>query len=735
MRLKSVEVEAFRAFASQQLIELDADVVLLVGRNGFGKTTIFDAISWCLFGLSSRWGGTRDFTRAEADYLTNAFRRLEQPRVRVALHSDEAEIVAERKGSDFMLMEGTEALSGSEGQARLLELLGFTGEADERLSSLQRRALDSFSRSFLLHQDLLSNFLTSENPRERFNAIAELFFITPIRDFYTHLVAERQRAREKGDSVASRLQVATAELNQTQRELAREQDRIRRVSGSSAESMEGLAAQLQTLLSQVRDVSSDFEEEEKPLDSLDKALVTLARFASRIEARLAELRSIENNMPLVVSWNRNAEELSRQIAETDTLAKDKKRSLASADSAAKKLREDLRTTENEIAEVEASIERLHAFLADAITFVESDVCPVCQRPTDRDHLLQELRARLEAASPEVREKTVRREAIRNELQAAERDLRRVSSDMRRLEQNKQALASRRTELQSEIEAVRTSLQEQLGRDIAYDQAEGVLKREASSAEQQLQEISALRHRAQDLRPAFEVIDSRERLQELNVDRERTSAVVQAARQDLKRYTRAAETLDALVSACRREERAIVEELITRFGQPIEESYRWLSVHPVFSELGFEFDEFAEAGELYFKVGGGDVFLNPSTTFSSAQANALALAVFFALNVGQNWSPLELAMIDDPVQNMDDVNVLGLIDLLRSGFENRQLIVSTALPHLARLFTDKFRPRKAGQRMIVHHFEALTEQGPVIEKELFEYTPVQRILPELERMSA
>ena len=50
MRLKTLSFQDFRGFATGTL-DLSADVVAIYGRNGAGKTTVFDAIEFALFGL------------------------------------------------------------------------------------------------------------------------------------------------------------------------------------------------------------------------------------------------------------------------------------------------------------------------------------------------------------------------------------------------------------------------------------------------------------------------------------------------------------------------------------------------------------------------------------------------------------------------------------------------------------------------------------------------------------
>src|SRR4029434_382579 len=64
LRLKTVKLEEFRSFSAGTL-DLSADVVAIYGRNGAGKTTVFDAIDFALFGSISRL----DNFPSETDYI------------------------------------------------------------------------------------------------------------------------------------------------------------------------------------------------------------------------------------------------------------------------------------------------------------------------------------------------------------------------------------------------------------------------------------------------------------------------------------------------------------------------------------------------------------------------------------------------------------------------------------------------------------------------------------------
>ena len=104
---------------------------------------------------------------------------------------------------------------------------------------------------------------------------------------------------------------------------------------------------------------------------------------------------------------------------------------------------------------------------------------------------------------------------------------------------------------------------------------------------------------------------------------------------------------------------------------------------------------------------------PEVILSSSQLNALAVSVFLSLNLGVSTLPLQTAILDDPLQSLDDLNLLGVVDLLRRTRDARQLIVSTHDSRFGDLLAKKLRPVSDNQRTRVIEFGGWTRQGPTI----------------------
>ena len=85
--------------------------------------------------------------------------------------------------------------------------------------------------------------------------------------------------------------------------------------------------------------------------------------------------------------------------------------------------------------------------------------------------------------------------------------------------------------------------------------------------------------------------------------------------------------------------------------------------------------------------------SPEFFLSAAQMSVLALSIFLALSRSQSWSNLDVIMLDDPVQHLDDLDAVALLDGLRAVSRQphaKQLIVSTCDRSLYHLMIRKFR---------------------------------------------
>lgn len=122
---------------------------------------------------------------------------------------------------------------------------------------------------------------------------------------------------------------------------------------------------------------------------------------------------------------------------------------------------------------------------------------------------------------------------------------------------------------------------------------------------------------------------------------------------------------------------------------LKELYRRLRPHSAWTEIDSDFGGKVRAS-LNFTVGEGH---NIQFLFSSGQRRAAGLAFLLAMHLSRRWCAWQSLLLDDPVQHIDDYRALNLVEVLaairRSG---RQVIVAVEDTALADLLSRRLRSK-------------------------------------------
>ena len=94
--------------------------------------------------------------------------------------------------------------------------------------------------------------------------------------------------------------------------------------------------------------------------------------------------------------------------------------------------------------------------------------------------------------------------------------------------------------------------------------------------------------------------------------------------------------------------------------------------------------------------------------SMSSGQVSALSLSFFLSLNKVYSSVPLILIDDPSQSLDEVNIASLTDLLRCEFSNRQLIVSSHEDDISAYM--RYRFTKAGLRTRSLNMQRLAKEA-------------------------
>jgi len=167
---------------------------------------------------------------------------------------------------------------------------------------------------------------------------------------------------------------------------------------------------------------------------------------------------------------------------------------------------------------------------------------------------------------------------------------------------------------------------------------------------------------------------------------------------IDKYIKISETLNDDLDKVNR----YVEEAVNLYFKTdlINHIYNAIDPHPDYKNICFECtiskDNKAELNISAVNPGNSADVVSPNLQFSSAQINVLSLSIFLAraLTATDNkGNPVNCIFIDDPIQSMDSINVLSLIDLFRnfSVRFGKQLIISTHDENFHELLKKKIPP--------------------------------------------
>ena len=170
MKLLGVTISGFRGFGTSYDFDLSADVVLVCGPNGSGKTSLFDSILWALTGSVDRLGPDAD--------VVSQYSEFGEGRVEARLESPSGETVrvmrrrqSNAKASSVSMDVGDEHFTGGSAETRLLELLWPDGASSSNpMGSLTR----SLTRAVYLQQDQVRSFIEDESENTRFDIVGEI---------------------------------------------------------------------------------------------------------------------------------------------------------------------------------------------------------------------------------------------------------------------------------------------------------------------------------------------------------------------------------------------------------------------------------------------------------------------------------------------------------------------------------------------------------------------------------
>ena len=169
--IKKIHVKNFRGIGKKIELDTDADIIVIYGPNGTGKTSIIDAIEWTITGEVERlWEINYDKPVNTNESLVNLFSKERLAKVQVEFDRD-GESILERRYIDLSKSRRSYAEINNKkanDKTMIREIVGMQMPQVD-----VRRLRRVFLRSHFLGQNTILKFIT-QNPESRYDAFSRM---------------------------------------------------------------------------------------------------------------------------------------------------------------------------------------------------------------------------------------------------------------------------------------------------------------------------------------------------------------------------------------------------------------------------------------------------------------------------------------------------------------------------------------------------------------------------------
>jgi chromosome segregation protein len=634
MKLDFVEVCGFRGFRDKLRVNFGSGFTVITGRNGVGKSTLFDAVEYALTGSIGKYTVEKAAHESLSDYLWwRGAGKANAHYVTVSFSGDSGEIFAITRSRE----------SGPDKTPKEIEAALCRNEHPDD-------ALRQLCRTSIIRDEWIAALSVDLSETERFDLVRSALGLGQGSDFGAKAKAVLKAAESAHASRQAVYSDARNQLTHALTQLSEAKEAIARTGDVSAA--------MQTLVAATPDAPQELVAR---LTAGRAALTTgRARLGVISEAIFQgrELLSLRRALETPVAVAKRAEAQQR-LTEATRSKEDAERVVAEA---------------NKVLELEERGSDIAASLAAIIEHGErlgrhDAHCPLCAAErTDEEFSTGLLlaRQRMEALASGIA-------AARQKATAARGAAARSFADF---EQARAAWEEMESELtrQTVREQAHVEIFERNSLDLRFVQNPDGLEQYLNAERDRLIDLERALLTLEVSQSVSKTASLEEQIAFLRQESERVASAIESSEKALA----VAKAIDRSVRSISGE---IMDERLAQISPLLNELYQRLRPH--FDWRSIEYSIRGDVRRfLSLKVGDG---LNPQFVFSSGQRRAAGLAFLLSVHLARAWTPWQTLLMDDPVQHIDDFRALHLIEVLAAlRLGGRQVVCAVEDEALAEL---------------------------------------------------
>ena len=681
LHLQHLRVEGFRGFPKKSNdFEFTTPAVLLHGDNHQGKSSVLNAIEWCLYG--EQCVGQKSGIRERVGGWEIVNRTAPKASVELAIETDEG----------IMTIKRVE-VKGKGKRGRTVEVTLPDGsikegdEAEQEVIRLIRLSFKDFATTVYQHQETIRAIIV-QTPSDRSDAIDRLLGLSDYRNILDGI--KKSKIADVQKELANQFDNFQTLIEQT---LRIRQEELERKKGKAVDSgLDENQLNEHKLLEVANNVQTQIGEFASEL------AITAAPISSPTNWKGAQTFTAEATKEVDRLWSESPDvkkqsELNSKRTEADTIKasyEKQKQVVLTAEEELQKLEhgshnkidEGVKAAQKDIDAVDNEIRQLSPkakLVEEGITLLETaaptygtDVCPLCGKtvPNLLDHLKKEWTERIEG---EVRDLKTRRSELEER-----------KTELEGLRAKHELLTKNVVEAKEQLKASVDKAAEFLGKELTdRDDPVALLGKEIAEIDDHLKKIEdAIKDKRETLSRISKSLNKLNLLYEVLELEDKISGIQKV--EDTNEYKEQSEIRDKVATLvgdiemlgktirdCIREQ---AENKMKAAAGAIDGYFRKIVENPAIQKLDVKIEEDVRTGgnSYTFHDQHGEEL---SPVLSQGDLNALALSMFLGL-VEAYSHPIRFIMMDDPSQSLGTPQKKRLVEVIDEVCENRNLLVST-----------------------------------------------------------
>jgi len=724
LKIKKVEIEGFRGFTQRTSIEFENPVILLYGGNHQGKSSVLNAIEWCLYGDESI--GEKSGIRERVGTGEVAWRVVND-------NSEKAQVKLQIEGEqgDYSITRAEAKGKGKKGKSVKISLPDETekdgDEAEQELSRLLRLSFKDFTTTIYQHQETIHDFII-QKPSEQSDALDRLLGFSDYRNILegirkSSISKVQKEIAEEFNKFQIRVQEA---INQRQRDLDDKKAKAIHKGLSEEEINEnklfemadltikevGSFARLLGLEAKAVSLPSDWQGTEPFIAIIKSELKRLWAEAPEIK----EQQENQTNRSQLFLLKSDYESQLQNLKKKEKELRDFERKNGSRDEIEEKIKKLIKGIEDVDKEIKRTapkatlIEKGIAILRSAAPS-EANICPLCgaKKPDLLGHLQKEWGGKIEAKVEELNKRKADLEQTKTGYEKL------IKEYIRRLEDAQKE----KERLNAAVNNISKFLQRELNKE---DDPAAILSEETRKISLRLEEIGdAIKSKQEKIDYVDERIETMNLLYEILLLKNKIEEIEQIKntdeyqkqekiRDEISNLVSDVGQITGIIKSCMKKE---AEEKIGSAKDAIDRFFRNITKNPAFQRLNVKVEVDTKTGGNYYIFEDQDG-KRPIPILSNGDLNSLALSIFLGLaKTSEGSHPHGFILMDDPSQSLDSQQKARLIDSLNELTDIKDIIIST----MDAEFHELLKSRITKIKTIYKFSDWKPESGPEILKEI------------------